>query len=115
MTTSSEYPECPGCKRVPYPRITYPTFDHQTGKTYYKCHSARAVQMDPFCDDVPSDGLRVVRTARPVLEQPVKGPERDSGAEEVPLRLEVLPEAELQTPQDLGDLLTVKTVPALRR
>jgi transposase-like protein len=39
MATSKEYPECPGCKRIPYPRITYPTFDHETGKTYYKCHS----------------------------------------------------------------------------
>ena len=33
FATSTEYPECPNCKG-----ITYHTFDHQTVKTYYKCH-----------------------------------------------------------------------------
>jgi len=34
MANSKEYPECLECDG-----ITYPTFDHQTGKTYYKCYS----------------------------------------------------------------------------
>jgi Zn ribbon nucleic-acid-binding protein len=33
MIASKEYPECPECDR-----ITYPTFDHETGKPYYKCY-----------------------------------------------------------------------------
>lgn len=34
MITSKEYLECPECDG-----ITYPTFDHETGKPYFKCHS----------------------------------------------------------------------------
>jgi len=34
MITSNEYPDCPECDG-----INYPTFDHETGKFYLKCHS----------------------------------------------------------------------------
>lgn len=34
MITSKEHPECPKCEG-----INYPTFDHETGKFYLKCHS----------------------------------------------------------------------------
>ena len=34
MITSKEYPDCPECDG-----INYPTFDHETGKFYLKCHS----------------------------------------------------------------------------
>jgi len=32
--TSKAYPDCPECEG-----INYPTFDHETGKFYLKCHS----------------------------------------------------------------------------
>ncbi len=34
MMTSKAYPDCPECDG-----INYPTFDHETGKFYLKCHS----------------------------------------------------------------------------
>ncbi|MFC1804162.1 hypothetical protein ACFL0D_09410 [Thermoproteota archaeon] len=34
MNTSNEYSDCPKCDG-----ITYPTYDHKTGKKYKKCHS----------------------------------------------------------------------------
>jgi DNA-directed RNA polymerase subunit M/transcription elongation factor TFIIS len=36
MMNSKEYPDCPECDG-----ITYPTFDHEKGKFYLKCHSCR--------------------------------------------------------------------------